>query len=126
MATFMALRPSMNGFRSALAVCLECFTSGLAREHAHEGAQLIVRLRVELFPRVRANAPHISSPRRPSCSRRSAMIRPPMLNVDAGSRTRSAVVDLAGVCGVFFGPLHSRERRGIGARVFRITAVWAV
>jgi len=58
----------MNGFRSALDACLEHFTSGLAREHAYEGTQLIVRLRVELFPRVRANALHFLSPPRPSCS----------------------------------------------------------
>jgi hypothetical protein len=30
---------------------------------------------------------------------------------------RTDKVDLAGICGVFSGPLHSRERRGIGARV---------
>ena len=32
-----------------------------------------------------------------------------------GPRTDKA--DLAGICGVFSGPLHSRERRGIGAQV---------
>jgi hypothetical protein len=56
----------MNGFRSALDVCLEYFTSGLAREHAHESTQLIVRVRVDVFVRVGANALQVSSPPYPS------------------------------------------------------------
>ena len=47
----------MNGFRSGPDACLEHFACGLAREHAHERAQVIVCTRVDLVVvRVRANA----------------------------------------------------------------------
>jgi hypothetical protein len=45
---------------------LEHFTCGLTREDAHESEQVIVRARVDLVVRVRANAPNVSSPPHPS------------------------------------------------------------
>ena len=57
---------SMNWTRPTLQLRLEHFTSGLAREHAHKSAQMIVRARVDLVVRVRADAPNVSSPQHPS------------------------------------------------------------
>ena len=47
---------------------LEHFTCGLTREHADESAQVIVRARVDLVVRVRANALHFPSLPGSSCS----------------------------------------------------------
>jgi hypothetical protein len=67
MATFMS-STSMNWTRPTLQLRLEHFTRGLTREHAHETAQVIVRAFVDQCFRVCANAPHVSSPPRPSRS----------------------------------------------------------
>jgi hypothetical protein len=45
---------------------LEQFACGLTRQDVHESAQMIVRARVDLVVYVSANAPHVSSPPRPS------------------------------------------------------------
>jgi hypothetical protein len=83
----------MSHRRVTLLARLEELARRLSRKCSDQGAQIVVASRVDLAVRVRATVRPMFPPLPRRCRRRSAMIRLPMLSVDAGSRARSAVAE---------------------------------